>query len=147
MLYPLSYGRTVIIEEGGQGVSYRIVCAQETNAFFITQLVYEGGLLLIGCALAYKTRNMKEDFGESKQLSAAIYNIALVGIIILIVANVVEAYEGTIRLFICVGVCWTTSPQGHPKIDLKHLHLLHSDPCQNTAPALPQTRFFATSHC
>lgn len=99
---------TTIIAQDGYDVIYRRVCAHETKAFFLVQVLYEGGLVLIGCFLAYKTRNLGEEFGEAKQLIIAMYNIALVGSAILITANVVEAYDGTIRGFITVSVCWTT---------------------------------------
>lgn len=36
------------------------------------------------------------------------YNIALVASIVLIVAFAVEAYDGTMRIFVTVGVCWCT---------------------------------------
>ena len=62
----------------------------------------------MGCVLAYKTRNMNDDFGEPKQLILAMYNIALVASIVLLVAFAVEAYDGTMRIFITVGVCWCT---------------------------------------
>lgn len=84
------------------------VCSHDTAAFLAVQLVYEGGLVLVGCVLAYKTRNMNDDFGEPKQLILAMYNIALVASIVLIVAFAVEAYDGTMRIFVTVGVCWCT---------------------------------------
>ena len=101
---------TVILTQGsGSDVEFRVVCAHETAAFFAVQLTYEGGLLLIGCVLAFKTRNMSDQFGgESKQLIVAMYNIALVASVVLIVANVVEAYNGTIRVFVTVAICWCT---------------------------------------
>lgn len=57
---------------------------------------------------AFKTRNMKKEYRDNQQLMLTLYNIALVGTIILIVANVVEVYQGTIRIFLSVGVFWMT---------------------------------------
>lgn len=100
--------KTSIIEQYGSDIIYREVCSHETAAFFWTQCVYEGGLLLIGCYLAYKTRNMNEEFGESKQLIFSMYNIAFVASIIIIVANVVDVYERALCILLTVGVFWCT---------------------------------------
>ena len=97
-----------VMFDQGNDVTYRVVCAHNTSAFFWVQLAYEGGLVLLGCVLAYKTRNMNDDFGEAKQLILAMYNIALIGTIILVVANVIETSSGTLRMFITIGVCWCT---------------------------------------
>ena len=103
-----SKGTSIIVQDS-YDVIYRHVCAHETRAFFVVQLIYEGGLVLIGCYLAYKTRNLKEEFGESRQLILSMYNIALVGIAILIAGNVVETTAGGRRVITTIGVCWTTS--------------------------------------
>lgn len=100
--------KTSIIEQYGSDIIYRKVCSHETAAFFWTQCVYEGGLLLIGCYLAYKTTNMNEEFGEPKQLIFSMYNIAFVASIIIIVANVVDVYERIIYILLTVGVFWCT---------------------------------------
>lgn len=79
------------------------MCSHDTAAFFAVQLIYEGGLILVGCFLSYKTRNMDDEFGEAKQLLVAMYNIALVATLVLIVANAAEVYDGTLRIFVAVG--------------------------------------------
>jgi len=98
---------TSLIEQDASTVTYRVVCAHETIAFTTVQLAYEGAILVVGCFLAYKTRNMKDDFGECKQLLLAMYNIALIASIIIVLAYVAELY-GKLRILVTVGVCWST---------------------------------------
>eukprot|EP00580_Thalassiosira_gravida_P010497 CAMPEP_0201632718 /NCGR_PEP_ID=MMETSP0493-20130528/6263_1 /ASSEMBLY_ACC=CAM_ASM_000838 /TAXON_ID=420259 /ORGANISM="Thalassiosira gravida, Strain GMp14c1" /LENGTH=851 /DNA_ID=CAMNT_0048104293 /DNA_START=624 /DNA_END=3179 /DNA_ORIENTATION=- len=137
---------TSLIEQDASTVTYRVVCTHETIAFATVQLAYEGAILLVGCFLAYKTRNMvssksfcpleqlclfytldiqdhfhnlcptlhqtiraqqKDDFGECKQLLLAMYNIALIASIIIVLAYVAELY-GKLRILVTVGVCWST---------------------------------------
>ena len=89
--------------------SYKIVCKHKTNAFAIVQLIYWAFLILSGCVLSYMTRNMKEEFGESKQLILVMYNIA--GVVLFIVLVSVLAIENldALRIFVTVGVFWMTS--------------------------------------
>jgi hypothetical protein len=88
------------------GFTRSIVCQSNTPAFFIVQLVIEAGLVLVGCALAYLQRNMDEKFGESKQLLVAMYNIALVGIVILVVMNTADMYGAGSKLLLSIGILW-----------------------------------------
>jgi len=97
-----------MLEYDDVGVTHRIVCTHENSAFFAVQVVYQGSLILVGCVLAFKTRNMKKEYRDNQQLMLTLYNIALVGTVILIVANVVKVYQGTIRIFLSVGVFWMT---------------------------------------
>ena len=99
---------TQIIEQDGSSINYRVVCSHDTKAFLIVQLIYEGGILIIGCILAWMTRNMEGDFGESKQLIVAMYNIAVVASLVVIVANVSDVSGGTMRVLVTVAVCWST---------------------------------------
>jgi len=49
--------------EGGI-ITQHVVCDHDTNAFTITVLIYEAGLVAVGCALAYRTRNMQKVWRE-----------------------------------------------------------------------------------
>ena len=90
-------------------VTERITCATDTNAFFITEAIYEGSLVLSGCVLAYMTRNLNKEFGESKQLFFAVYNIALVGLLFVLSSQVSTKVEvDMIKLFQAVAVFWGT---------------------------------------
>ena len=62
----------------GGNVQQRVTCSHDTNALFIVQMFFEGGMVVAGCVLAFKTRNLQGDFGESRQLILAMYNIAVV---------------------------------------------------------------------
>ncbi len=51
---------------------------------------------------------MKKQFRDNQQLILTMYNIALVYSTIFIVANVVDLYQGTMRIFLSIGVFWMT---------------------------------------
>lgn len=90
----------------GGNVEQRIVCAHDTNALFIVEMIFEGGIVLAGCILAFKTRNLQGDFGEAKQLILAMYNIAVVASIVVIVTNVMTTGQASKRILIAVGILW-----------------------------------------
>ena len=64
--------------------------------------------MLVGCFLAFKSRNVDRRYGESKQLIFAMYNIALVGIVFLILLSVADIDPSGSRLLQGVGVWWGT---------------------------------------
>jgi len=100
--------QTSIVQEDGSRVDHRYVCEHKTSAFFIVMLIYEGGLLIVGCVLAFKTRNLRSEFNESKPLILAMYDTAVVASILLIVCNAVVEFQGEKRLLFCVGIFWST---------------------------------------
>ena len=63
---------------------------------------------MIGCVLAYKTRNLDPRFGEAKQLGFAMYNIAFTGIIIITISGVVPMDQVNKKMLQTVGVLWGT---------------------------------------
>ena len=98
---------TEIIENVDDGFPMRtIVCQSEGDAFFIVQLVLEAGLVVVGCVLAYLQRNMDDKFGEAKHMLVAMYNIALVGTIVIIVINVAEMDGSGKKMLQGIGVLW-----------------------------------------
>ena len=99
---------TEIIDENGGLVVQHIVCQANSNALLITELIFEAGMVLIGCILAYMTRNMDSKFGEAKQLIFAMYNIALVGVIIVLVVSLAGLDSSARRVLQAVGVFWGT---------------------------------------
>jgi len=99
---------TEVIEEDGSVVSYRVVCSHNTGAFAAVQIVYAGGLLLVGCFLAFKSRNMNEEFCDAKPLVIAMYNIALVSSLVLIVAIGVDIPAGQLSILVSAAVAWST---------------------------------------
>merc|ERR1712238_652211 len=98
---------TEVIEEDGSVVSYRVVCSHNTAAFAAVQIVYAGGLLLVGCFLAFKS-NMNEEFCDAKPLVIAMYNIALVSSLVLIVALGVDIPDGQLSILVSAAVAWST---------------------------------------
>eukprot|EP00563_Minutocellus_polymorphus_P021157 CAMPEP_0197725082 /NCGR_PEP_ID=MMETSP1434-20131217/6758_1 /TAXON_ID=265543 /ORGANISM="Minutocellus polymorphus, Strain CCMP3303" /LENGTH=223 /DNA_ID=CAMNT_0043310527 /DNA_START=158 /DNA_END=829 /DNA_ORIENTATION=+ len=94
------------IEMSGGDVQQRITCAHNTNALFIIEMLFEGGLVLAGCILAFKSRHLKGDFGEAKQLIIAMYNIAVVGSVVVIVVNVITTGQASKRILIAIGILW-----------------------------------------
>jgi len=93
---------------GEELVLQRVVCASESPAMMIVRFTFEGILILVGCVLAYKTRGLKKGFGESKQLIFALYNIALVIVIIGVVSGVVDMGVSYKYLLRTIGVLWGT---------------------------------------
>jgi hypothetical protein len=100
--------QTSIVQEDGSRVDHRYVCEHKTSAFFVVMLIYEGGLLIVGCVLAFKTRHLRSEFNESKQIILAMYDTAVVASILLIVCNAVVEFQGEKRLLFCVGIFWST---------------------------------------
>ena len=100
--------QTSIVEEDGSSIEHRYVCGHKTRAFFAVMLIYEGGLLLVGCYLALKTRHLQSEFNESKQIILAMYDTAVFASILLIVCNAVVGFQGEQRLLFSVGIFWTT---------------------------------------
>ena len=83
-------------------------CAHDTAAFIVVQCAYEGGLILLGCYLAFKTRNLADEFGESEQLAIAMYNIALVSSVVLVIVNTVDVTGATSRVLVTIAIVWST---------------------------------------
>ena len=71
-----------IVEASGSDLTHRLICAHDTPAFFITMMIYEGGLILLGCVLAFKTRNLRSEFNESRQIILSMYDTAVISTIL-----------------------------------------------------------------
>jgi len=59
-------------------------CKTETRAYFITQNLFHGSLLIAGCISAFMTRNIGSAFGEANQLLFVIYNFVLLSLMVLL---------------------------------------------------------------
>jgi 7 transmembrane sweet-taste receptor of 3 GCPR len=97
----------VINIEGGI-VTQHIVCSQESIAFTVVTTIYEAGLILTGCILAYVTRNLDAQFGEAKQLMFSMYNIAFIGIITAIVIFTMEIDATGEVVLKAIAIFWAT---------------------------------------
>lgn len=93
--------------EGGSLVP-NVLCSSETDAFLITQLVFDVSLVCVGCFLAFLTRNMDEKFGEPKQLLFSMYNIAFTGVILIVLFVAVDIEQDGKRMLQAIGVFWAT---------------------------------------
>ena len=85
-----------------------IVCSQNSNAFAIVATIYEASLILVGCVLAYVTRNLESQLGEAKPLMFSMYNIAFIGgvtTVILYTMNIDGVGQIMLR---SIGTFWGT---------------------------------------
>lgn len=98
---------TIVETQDGEWVQ-RTVCDTETKLLLALTLAYEGCLVLVGCILAWMTRKLHSEFGESKQLIFAMYNIAVVGTVFVIVINVASLDGAGQKMLKAIGVFWGT---------------------------------------
>lgn len=84
--------KLVVEFDESMNAAYRVLCKTDMT-FFVVQLLYIFALVFSGGVLAFKTRNMKEDFGESKQLIVVMYLIALVGIILVSLKSLITSHH------------------------------------------------------
>lgn len=94
------------IEEGI--VTQRVICSQESLAFTIVMMIFEVGLVFIGCSLAYITRNMDDQFGEAKQLMFSMYNIFFIGLITSIIIMTMDIDATGEIVLRSIGIFWGT---------------------------------------
>merc|ERR1712194_899588 len=85
-----------------------VICGQKTNAFFIVQLIFEGGLVLAGCILAFQTRSLGSKIGEARPLIFAMYNIALVAVIGILITRVMNIGQASTYVVVSFGLLWAT---------------------------------------
>jgi hypothetical protein len=98
----------VLDNPGTVDVTQQVICSQNTQAFFILQIVLEGSLTLAGAILAYHLRHVESKFGESKQLVFAMSSILGVACITLILSSLMGDDSGK-RVLYAVGICWGTA--------------------------------------
>jgi hypothetical protein len=75
---------TEVTECSGASMVQRAICESETDLLFIVKMIFEASILLAGCILAYKTHDLDSQIGE---LLLAMYNIALVGVIVVVLVQ------------------------------------------------------------
>ena len=96
------------VEIDGSSSYQHSVCRHDTPAFAVTQLIFEGGLVLVGCVLAWKTRNLGSTLREAKQLLFAMYNIGLVALIVLLMSYFLRIDQKSVYVIKTVGIFWST---------------------------------------
>ena len=97
-----------IIEQADGIVTQHVLCKQESRAFSLVVAVYEGLLLLIGCVLAFITRNMDSQYGEAKLLMFSMYNIAFIGIITTVILYTMDIERTGQIVLMAIGILWGT---------------------------------------
>ena len=102
----------VVEDLGGDTLEFgelqTLTCQQKTRAFAFTQGIFHAFLVLIGCFLAYQTRNLDPKFGEAKQLAFAMYNVFFTGVIVILFARFIEMEHATELLLQAIAVAWAT---------------------------------------
>ena len=84
-----------------------IVCSSDTVAFAVIEIVWKAILVVGGCFLAVKTRKQEAKYAESKGLMAAMYNVAFIGVIILLLVFLLDGVgENGKTLLKAIGVFW-----------------------------------------
>ena len=96
------------VEISGSASTRSIFCGHERLFFIITQAIYLGGLTICGCVLAYKSRNLGSSVGEAKQMFFAMYNIALVALIVLVLRYPLKIDSKSFNIVMTLGICWGT---------------------------------------
>lgn len=100
--------QTSLVESQGATVTQYVVCATDTALLKYLTITYEGLSLLVGCVLAFQTRNLDVRFGESKQLIFSVYTISLVSVIFMVVIEVGNFDPNGQSVLRGVGVFWAT---------------------------------------
>ena len=77
-----------------------------TDHFFF---FFSAALILLGCGLAYLSRNIDAKFGEARQLIFALYNIAFTGLIIVLILLLVNDMSQSSKYALqAIGVFWAS---------------------------------------
>ena len=96
------------VEISGSASIQRLFCGHQKHVFSITQAIYLGGLTICGCVLAYKSRNLGSSVGEAKQMFFAMYNIALVALIVMVSWYTLKSDNKSFYITMTLGICWGT---------------------------------------
>ncbi|CAB9499784.1 two-component hybrid sensor and regulator [Seminavis robusta] len=97
-----------VIEIEGGIVTQHVICSTNTNGFMVIMTLFEAGLIVTGCILAYVTRNLDAQFGEAKQLMFSMYNIGFIGIITTIIIYTMDIDATGEVVLLSIAVFWAT---------------------------------------
>ena len=92
----------------GTEATHSVECRQDSPAFTIVVLVFECSLVLVGCVLSYLTRKLDSGIGESTELMFSMYNIAFIGIIIVVVGLLLDVDTVGQAVLGTMGIFWGT---------------------------------------
>jgi hypothetical protein len=80
-----------------------------TGVFTILDLVFKGLMVLLGCVLAFATRQISSFLAESYSLAIIVYSITIFGLMIYLITAMATLDVEASLLLSMVGVCWSTS--------------------------------------
>jgi hypothetical protein len=96
--------KPVIVPDANDKKIAYVVCASNQSNRIASYVTYGylGLLMLIGCYLTFRVRNLPKDFNESRWIGFSIYNTMLFSIIIIIVGYALNKFPITVMILICV---------------------------------------------
>eukprot|EP00569_Conticribra_weissflogii_P001723 CAMPEP_0171354350 /NCGR_PEP_ID=MMETSP0878-20121228/44663_1 /TAXON_ID=67004 /ORGANISM="Thalassiosira weissflogii, Strain CCMP1336" /LENGTH=786 /DNA_ID=CAMNT_0011860323 /DNA_START=248 /DNA_END=2608 /DNA_ORIENTATION=- len=108
LIFTFAYPKTEeLLEYDEDSVTHREICT--SGGLILVQMCYQVGLILAGCILSFKTRNIKMEYQDNQQLILAFTNIALVRGLTIVVALGLDLHQGPMRIFISIGIFWSTT--------------------------------------
>jgi hypothetical protein len=98
-----------IIGTDGVYETHRKCGPQGVGPFIVLGLVFKGLLVLIGCVLAFATRQISSFLAESYSLAIIVYSITIFGLMIYLIIQIASLEVEALLLLSMIGVCWSTS--------------------------------------
>ena len=92
----------------GTEATHSVECQQNSPVFTIVVCVFECGLVIAGCVLSYLTRKLDSGIGESKELMFSMYNIAFIGIVIVVIGLLLDVDTVGQAVLGTMGIFWGT---------------------------------------
>lgn len=99
--------KRVVVDLAKEEIAYRCT-SLVTPAFFWIVFALNMCILLIGCILAWLARNVPSNFNEAKQILFAIYNVAIIAIIVVILASVFRSSSEAVSLTVSIGLLFSS---------------------------------------
>lgn len=98
-----------LFDEGASVVYHRTTCKSQSQWGFVAVALVLFVLLVTGCVVSYKSRNLSELFAESRALMATFYHGTLITICITTAAFVGSVSAAQLDMYISIGMCWFTA--------------------------------------
>lgn len=99
--------KRIVIDLSKEEISYRCT-STVTPAFFWIMFALNMGILIIGCILAWLARNVPANFNEAKQILFAIYNVAIIAVIVVVLGSVFRTSAEAISLTVSIGLLFSS---------------------------------------
>jgi len=108
------YISQTIVNPDNQSITYQCLASYKTQIFFWILLVFNAVLLLAGCILSFKTRNVPSNFNESKARKPLLFLPTHLLTLLHQQYIALSIYNAT--LFIGIGVAIIAALQGSPLV-------------------------------